>query len=119
MHYNWLEYLVRFKGYNESHNQWHSQLYAKSKIAQFHHKHPSAACHINMVIFNSIPFTRVDLVTSWQSSHIETPHLWRGGNVREHPSISLLPLSSPTLPLSIGIPHPHLCTIPKDHTYSR
>jgi hypothetical protein len=39
--------------------------------------------------------------------------------VRGHPSVSLLPLSSPTLPLSIGIPHPHLCTILKDHTYSR
>jgi hypothetical protein len=31
--------------------------------------------------------------------------------VRGHPSISLLPLSSPTLPLSICIPHPYLCTI--------
>jgi hypothetical protein len=39
--------------------------------------------------------------------------------VRGHPSISLLPLLSPTPPLSICIPHPHLCTISKDHTYSR
>jgi hypothetical protein len=38
--------------------------------------------------------------------------------VRGHPSISLLPLSSPTLPLSICIPHPYLCIISKDHTYS-
>jgi hypothetical protein len=36
--------------------------------------------------------------------------------VRGHPSISLLPLSSPTLPLFICIPPPHFCTISKDHT---
>jgi hypothetical protein len=37
-------------------------------------------------------------------------------HVRGHPSVSLLPLSSPTLPLFICIPPPHLCTIFKDHT---
>jgi hypothetical protein len=31
-------------------------------------------------------------------------------SVRGHPSVSLLPLSSPTLPLFICIPPPHLCT---------
>jgi hypothetical protein len=36
--------------------------------------------------------------------------------VRGHPSISFLPLSSPTLHLFICIPPPHLCTIFKDHT---
>jgi transposase len=40
--------------------------------------------------------------------------LW--DSVRGHLSISLLPLSSPTLPLFICIPPPHLCTIFKDHT---
>jgi hypothetical protein len=39
--------------------------------------------------------------------------------VKGHPSVSLLPLSSPTLYLFICIPPPHLCTIFKDHTYSR
>jgi hypothetical protein len=39
--------------------------------------------------------------------------------VRGHPSVSLLPLSSPTLHPFICIPPPHLCTIFKDHTYSR
>jgi hypothetical protein len=43
------------------------------------------------------------------------PHLTLG-SVRGHPSISLLPLSSPTLPWFICIPPPHLCTIFKDHT---
>jgi hypothetical protein len=38
--------------------------------------------------------------------------------VRGHPSVSLLPLSSPTL-LFICIHPPHLCTILKDHIHSR
>jgi hypothetical protein len=38
--------------------------------------------------------------------------------VRGHPSVSLLPLSSPTFYLCICIPPPHLCTISKEHTYS-
>jgi hypothetical protein len=43
----------------------------------------------------------------------------RGTVVRGHPSVSLLPLSSPTLPLSICTPYTHLCIISKDRTYSR
>jgi hypothetical protein len=67
MCYNRLEYLVKWKGYDESHNQLeeHMQLHAKSKIVQFHRKNPGTACHINMALFNSISFTRADLATSW------------------------------------------------------
>jgi hypothetical protein len=67
MHYNRLEYLLKFKGYDESHNQWevHSQRHAMSKIAKFHRKHPGTARHINAAIFDSIPFTKADLATSW------------------------------------------------------
>jgi hypothetical protein len=39
--------------------------------------------------------------------------------VRGHPSVSLLPLSSPTLPLFICTPFPHLCTISRDYTQSQ
>jgi hypothetical protein len=40
----------------------HTQVHAKPKIAQFHHKYPGAAHHINTAIFDSIPFTR----QTWQ-----------------------------------------------------
>jgi hypothetical protein len=75
MHYNRLEYLVKWKGYDESHNRWevHTQVHAKPKIAQFHCKYPGAARHINAAIFDSIPFTRADLATSWRSSRVVTP----------------------------------------------
>jgi hypothetical protein len=74
MHYNRLEYLLKFKGYDESHNQWevHTHVYAKLKIALFHRKYPSATRHINTAIFDSIPFTKADLETSWWSSHVVT-----------------------------------------------
>jgi hypothetical protein len=77
MRYNRLEYLVKWKGYDDSNNQWeeHTQLHAKSKIAQFHRKHPGAARHINAALFNSISFTRADLATSWRSLCVVTPRL--------------------------------------------
>jgi hypothetical protein len=80
MCYNRLEYLLKFKGYNESHNQWkvHMHVHAKPKIVLYHRKHPGAARHINTATFNSIPFTRVDLATSWQSSRVVMPR-FEGG----------------------------------------
>jgi hypothetical protein len=39
--------------------------------------------------------------------------------VRGHPSVSLPPLSSTTLPLFICTPSHYLCTISRDYTYSR
>jgi hypothetical protein len=80
MRYNCLEYLLKFKGYDEGHNQWevHTHVHAKPKIALFHRKYPGAACHINAAIFDSIPFTKADLVTSWRSSRVVTPR-FEGG----------------------------------------
>jgi hypothetical protein len=80
MCYNRLEYWVKWKGYDKSHNRWelHTQLHTKSKIVQFHCKNPGAARHINVAIFNSIPFTRADLTTSWRSSRVVTLH-FEGG----------------------------------------
>jgi hypothetical protein len=80
MCYNCLEYLLKFKGYDESHNQWevHTQVHAKLKIAQFHCKYPGAVRHINVAIFDSIPFTRADLATSWRSLRVVTLH-FEGG----------------------------------------
>jgi hypothetical protein len=75
MCYNCLEYLVQWKGYDKSHNQWevYTQIYPKLNIAQFYCKYPGTAHYINVAIFDSIPFTRADLATSWHSSHIMTP----------------------------------------------
>jgi hypothetical protein len=80
MRYNRLEYLLKFKGYDESHNQWevHTNVHAKPKVALFHCKHPGAARHINTATFDSISFTRADLATSWRSSRIVTPR-FEGG----------------------------------------
>jgi hypothetical protein len=80
MHYNCLEYLLKFKSYDESHNQWevHTHVHAKPKIVLFHRKYPGAARHINAAIFDSIRFTRADLATSWQSSRVVMPR-FEGG----------------------------------------
>jgi hypothetical protein len=103
MCYNCLKYLVKWKGYNKSHNQWevYTQVHAKPKIAQFHHKYPGAACHINATIFNSIPFTRADLATSWKSLCVMTLHFEEGvmsGDICPFPYISSPFLLSPSSP---------------------
>jgi hypothetical protein len=56
----------------------------------------------------------IDAIKSSSISKFSPSIHW--GGVRGHPSISLLPLSSPTLHLFICITPPHLCTIFKDHT---
>jgi hypothetical protein len=56
----------------------------------------------------------------YQTKDIDgVPYMSYREDVRGHPSISLPILSSTTLPLFICTPHPHLCTISKEHTYNR
>jgi hypothetical protein len=77
MRYNRLEYLLKWKGYDDGHNSWqvHHQFHARAKVSKFHHKNPGATCHINPAIFNTIPLTQADLATSWRSSCVMTPCL--------------------------------------------
>jgi hypothetical protein len=60
----------------------------------------------------------LDMERAMAESVVEGPATMQDEEVgvRGHPSVSLLPLSSPTLHLFICIPPPHLCTIFKDHT---
>jgi hypothetical protein len=76
MRYKCLKYLIKWKGYITIYNSWEvdQQVYARLNIVVFHCNNPSAAQYVNAAIFDSIPFTRADLVTSWRSSHIVTPH---------------------------------------------
>jgi hypothetical protein len=53
----------------------HHQFYVQAKVANFHHDNPGVACHINAALFDSIPFTQADLVTTWRSLHVVMPHL--------------------------------------------
>jgi hypothetical protein len=80
MQYNCLDYLVKWKGSDESYNQWevHTQVHAKPKIAQFHRKYPGTARYINAAIFDSIPFTRtsVRFLTSPLLSYSPPVHMY-------------------------------------------
>jgi hypothetical protein len=53
-----LRYLVKWEGFGVEHNSWEpwDNLHAPERVADFHRKHPGAACRIRAVDFNSIPF---------------------------------------------------------------
>jgi transposase InsO family protein len=68
--YGRVEYLVKWRGYNVSENQWvpHYDLRAPHAIKDFHRRHPGAPRNISYALFDSIPFRDADLTPSWRSS---------------------------------------------------
>jgi hypothetical protein len=74
--------------------------------------------HVAHAMVLSLPKTQSWGIIKIQLFNVESAKLTIDA-VRGHLSVSLLPLSSPTLPWFICIPPPHLCTSSKDHTSSR
>jgi transposase InsO family protein len=68
--YRRLEYLVKWKGYDDGHNSWepHYNVHAPDVVADFHHRHPGAPRQINAAQFDSIPFSKADLSPWWRST---------------------------------------------------
>ena len=53
-----LWYIVQYKGYDASHNQWvkHSDIFALEAIEEFYRKYPTKPCMIGAMAFYSLPF---------------------------------------------------------------
>ena len=53
-----LHYLVKWQGFRVEHNSWEpwDNIHAPEQVADFHQRHPGAACHIRACDFNAIPF---------------------------------------------------------------
>jgi hypothetical protein len=97
MRYRSLWYFVRFKGYDNSHDQWvkHSDVFAPDAIAEFYRKYPGKPRAIAATTFDALPFQ--DPATS--SAHIRAMRrgaaFQGGGDVRGTP-VSNLRTSDPT-----------------------
>jgi hypothetical protein len=87
MRYRSLWYFVRFKGYDNSHDQWvkHSDVFAPDAIAEFYRKYPGKPRAIAAATFDALPFQ--DPATS--SAHIRAMRrgaaFQGGGDVRGTP----------------------------------
>jgi hypothetical protein len=67
--YKSLWYMVQYKGYDASHNQWvkHSDVFAPEAIAEFYRKYPAKPCTITVAAFDSLPFrnTSIHIRSLW------------------------------------------------------
>jgi Chromo (CHRromatin Organisation MOdifier) domain len=71
-----LQYLVKWKGYDDGHNSWEPRedVASPALVKRFHSQHPTAPRHISATSFASIPFrprspTLADLSANWRSTH--------------------------------------------------
>ena len=66
-----IEFLVKWKGYNEGHNSWEVRrdVHAPGKIVEFYLQHPRAPRRISFAAFDSLPFSRVDASLNCRSTH--------------------------------------------------
>ena len=73
-----LQYLVKWKGYDDSENSWQSVADVKNApeaVANFHRKHPSAPRQINAVTFATLPWQTVANLTEGSTTDLE----WASG----------------------------------------
>jgi hypothetical protein len=65
--YRHLEYLVKWKGYDEGQNSWspHYSVFAPDAVKEFHHLNPGAPRQINAASFDYISFGQADQSPNW------------------------------------------------------
>ena len=86
--YNVICYLVKWEGFRVEHNSWEpwDNIHAPECVADFHQRHPGAACHIRACDFNAIP------LCSSLSSAVSGGHSLEGwGRCQGTPNPTLAP----------------------------
>jgi transposase InsO family protein len=70
LRYRRIEYLVKWKGYDNGQNMWipHFNVHAPQAVDDFHLRHPGAPRSIGYAHFDSMPFREVALLPTWRSS---------------------------------------------------